>query len=193
MGLETLFAAFDRLRGKVKGAKLVVIGDGELRPSLEALRDDFGMAHDVRFLGVVTDAELVRWYQAADLFVLPTVAYEGFGMATVEALACGTPVVGTTVGATPEILEPFDSSALVRDGGTTALAERLEEVLFRADDRMRERCAGYAAGQFPWDRVLNRWERAVAETLGPMGGCAQGSGGGPRSQRRDEPEGKPTP
>lgn len=170
MGLETLFAAFARVRREAQGAKLVVVGDGELRPSLEALRDDFGMAGDVRFLGVVTDADLVQWYQAADLFVLPTVAYEGFGMATVEALACGTPVVGTTVGATPEILGPFEPSLLVRDSSASALTEKLEEILAGLDDHLRNRCSEYAASRFAWDRVLTRWERAVDQMLGQESG-----------------------
>ena len=165
MGLETLFAAFARVRREARGAKLVVVGDGELRPSLEALRDHFGMAGDVRFLGIVTDAELVQWYQAADLFVLPTVSYEGFGLATVEALACGTPVVGTTVGATPEILEPFEPSLLVRDGNPSVLAEKLEDILLDVDDHLRNRCAEYAASSFAWDRVMTRWERAVGQML----------------------------
>ena len=69
-----------------------------------------GLDKHVTFLGFVPDADLPRYYQAADVFVLPTRELEGFGLVTAEALACGTPVLGTPVGATPELLEPLDAA-----------------------------------------------------------------------------------
>ena len=93
MGLETLLRALARLDGETR---LVIAGRGSLGAALEKLSVALGIGSRVRFLGRVPDAELVDWYRAADLFVLPTVAYEGFGMATLEALASGRPVVART-------------------------------------------------------------------------------------------------
>jgi len=62
-----------------------------MRARLEAMSVGKGLAETVRFLGAIPDGDLPAYYQAADLFVLPTLALEGFGLATLEALACGTP------------------------------------------------------------------------------------------------------
>ena len=61
----------------------------------------------------------------------PVFALEGFGLVTVEALACGTPVLGTPVGATPELLKPLDPALLARDASTEALAEGILAFLKR--------------------------------------------------------------
>ncbi len=87
-----------------------------LRPEVEAEVARLGLGDAVTLTGRIDDNALVRHYQAADLFALPTQAYEGFGMVTLEALACGTPVVGTPVGATPEIpVAPLDPALVSRD------------------------------------------------------------------------------
>ena len=97
--------------------RLIVVGDGTLRPALEQQSRELGLAGRVRFAGLVDESALRDWYRAADVVVLPTIAYEGFGLATAEALACGTAVVGTPVGATPELLAPLDPRLLAT--GTT--------------------------------------------------------------------------
>ena len=105
MGLDTLLAAMVRLGAPVARASVLIGGAGSLREALERQVGQLGLDKHVTFLGFVPDAELPRYYQAADVFVLPTRELEGFGLVTVEALACGTPVLGTPVGATPELLE----------------------------------------------------------------------------------------
>src|SRR5438132_854951 len=104
MGLDNLLGAMAVLKARCPSALLLIGGAGSLRGALEAQSQALGLEAHVKFLGFVPDAELPRYYQAADVFVLPTRELEGFGLVTVEALACGTPVLGTPVGATPEIL-----------------------------------------------------------------------------------------
>ena len=123
MGLEELLAAVAAV-GDPRFT-LAITGDGGQRESLERLARSLGIAERVRFLGRVSESELRALYAAADLYVLPTVAYEGFGMSTVEALASGTPVLGTAVGATPEILAPIDEALLVPQADAESLAEGL--------------------------------------------------------------------
>jgi glycosyltransferase involved in cell wall biosynthesis len=162
MGLELLLHAFARVEGR---GLLVIAGTGPLDSSLRKLANELGVAPQVRFLGSVSDAELVDWYGAADLFVLPTVAYEGFGMATAEALATGLPVVGTPVGATPELLEPLDASFV--SGGTEpdAIAATLVLNLDRTGGELRRRCREYAVERLSWDVVIPGWEAALEETI----------------------------
>ena len=142
------------------------------------LSGELGLDDRARFVGRVEESELRDWYRAADLVVLPTVAYEGFGMVTAEALATGTPVVGTPVGATPELLEPLDPRLVAVGSDPTALADAIRQALSFADDRFRERCRAYAVARFDWDSVIVEWEDALSDAaLGPDGprpptGCA---------------------
>lgn len=102
MGLDLLLDAAAALHRDGARFVLLVGGDGPEREALE--RRAAPLRDFVRFLGSIDEERLPRLFAAADLFVLPTRALEGFGMVTLEALACGTPVLGTTVGATPEVL-----------------------------------------------------------------------------------------
>ena len=109
MGHPLLLRAFARVVETHPDARLHVTGSGPLRADLEALADRLGIADSVTFLGYVPDEALPGVYAASDCFVLPTIELEGFGLATLEALASGTPVVATPVGATPEVLEAVDA------------------------------------------------------------------------------------
>ncbi|HEX8066699.1 MAG TPA: glycosyltransferase family 4 protein [Thermoleophilaceae bacterium] len=163
MGLEDLIAAMARLDGDVT---LAVAGTGFLEPALRRAAGELGVADRVRFLGAVPDGELRDWYRAADAFVLPTVAYEGFGIATAEALASGTPVVGTPVGATPELLEPLEPRLVTAGTGPEALADGVRDALAMAGPELRERCRAHAVERLGWARVVERWEAALAEAAG---------------------------
>ena len=112
----------------------------------------------------MSDGELALWHRAADVFVLPTVAYEGFGLVTAEALASGTPVVGTRVGATPELL---DADLLARGTDSTALAEAIRYGLGVATPAFRARCREYAESRLAWKTVLPEWERVLQEARRP--------------------------
>jgi len=84
--------------------ELLIAGTGRHEKRLKQLAQDYGVAENVTFLGFVLDDELPVVYSAADIFVFPS-RYEGFGLVFLEAMACGTPVVGTPVGGIPDIVE----------------------------------------------------------------------------------------
>lgn len=158
MGVSQLLQALARLAPERPNARLVVVGDGFLRPSLEEEARALGLGDRVTFLGRVEDARLCELYQAADIFVLPTQAYEGFGMVTLEALAAGTPVVATPAGATPEILVPLEPGLVCPDPGEEALAERLGHWLAGGGlPEMRARARSHAL-TYSWPRVMDRYE-----------------------------------
>ena len=119
---------------------LAVVG-GHAGRSLRRLASELGLSENVRFTGRVADDVLKDWYRAADLFVLPTVAYEGFGMATAEALASGTPVIGTPVGATPELLEPLDPRLVAPGTDPEALAAGITAGIELARTELERPCA----------------------------------------------------
>ena len=162
MGIDVLLQALPLL--SPSDHRLAVVGDGMLRAALEQQARDLGVADRVLFAGAVSEQELRDWYRAAVVVVVPTVAYEGFGLATVEALACGSPVVGTAVGATPELLGPFDPRLLAADATPAGLAEALERVTAATSPDFRTACREYAAS-YSWPGVMPGWEAALAAVL----------------------------
>jgi glycosyltransferase involved in cell wall biosynthesis len=156
MGLEVLIDAFV----DVPGARLVVGGTGPLEGELKAQVARLGLQDRVSFPGRLADDDLVRHYQAADLTVVPTIALEGFGLVTVESLACGTPVVGTAEGGTQEILEGFRPDLLVPPGDAAALARKIREAL--AAPPSQEACRAYAEAHYAWPRVLDHLEAELS-------------------------------
>ncbi len=163
MGLEELLGAL--AIADDPGMTLAITGDGGQRSALEALALSLGVQSRVRFLGRVGEAELHALYAAADLFVLPTVAYEGFGMSTVEALASGTPVLGTAVGATPEILGRIDDELIVPRADAGSLAEGIRRIVAKLTPELRARCAEHARAEYSWDTAIVRWEEALLAAI----------------------------
>ena len=161
MGLEPLLHAVALLRRR-RPVRLAVVGSGSLAGRLERLRCDLGLGDAVLLAGRVPDEQLPDWYRAGDLFVLPTAAYEGFGIATAEALACGTPVVGTPVGATPELLLPLDRRLVTAAADAESLAAGIAAVL---DDAaaLRGPCRAYALERLDWRHAVVAWESALAD------------------------------
>jgi glycosyltransferase involved in cell wall biosynthesis len=172
MGLDRLLEAMARVRYFHPQAHLVVAGTGSRADELRQQAAALGVEDAVDFVGFVDDARLAAYYQAADAFVLPTRELEGFGLVTVESLACGTPVLGTPVGATPEILAPLDPALLFRDASAAAIADGLDRFLrgFAADPArgaaQRAACRRYAESQYGWDRSVTALERALETVAG---------------------------
>jgi glycosyltransferase involved in cell wall biosynthesis len=138
MGLENLILAVSRLGGE--GDILLLIGgEGPLRSSLQRLIAEHGLTGRVRLLGFLPEKELPAYYQAADLVLMPTSEMEGFGLVTVEALACGAPVLATPVGALPEILGRVDPILLADGPDSGSLAAAIRRVLRRFRDHPGER------------------------------------------------------
>jgi glycosyltransferase involved in cell wall biosynthesis len=181
MGVEQLLRAVQRLADR--RLTLVVVGRGRLDAALRSLSAELGLEREVRFVGSVPDDELGDWYRAADLFVLPTAAYEGFGMVTAEALASGTPVVGTPVGATPELLAPLDPRLVARGTDADALADAISEALALTGPEFRRRCREYASERFSLETKIAEWERALVETVDIAPGPAPPRGCGGRRTR----------
>lgn len=162
MGLEVLLEAFARVHAARPDARLAIAGTGPLAGALEAQAAALGVRDAVRFLGRVSDTALVQCYQAADLTVVPTVALEGFGLITVESLACGTPVLGTREGGTAEILAPY-AELLVPPGDAAALYARMAAFLaggLAVPDAAA--CRAHAETRYAWPQVLTQLEAVLA-------------------------------
>lgn len=167
MGIDNLIRAMVPVVRKVPNTVLYIAGEGALREELERLVEDCGLQRSVRLLGRVSSGDLVRWYQAADLGIVPTITLEGFGLVTAEALACGTPVLGTPYGGTKEILERFAPELLFADKTPESMADKIVSVLKGATAvPSRAECRRHVLNHYTWDKVASRltgvFELAIA-------------------------------
>ncbi len=174
MGLENLITAMKDICKEVPGTLLLVGGRGPLKPRLEELIRETGQDGSVRLLGFVPAELLPYYYQAADLFVLPTRALEGFGMVTLEAMACGTPVVGTPIGGTKEVVGAFDPALLFDDTTSGAMSRKIVSLLTGERD-LRElgaACRRYVEEHLTWEKIGQEYEAVLKAAANRDGGRA---------------------
>ncbi|HEU5003745.1 MAG TPA: glycosyltransferase family 4 protein [Actinomycetota bacterium] len=167
MGLDTLLRAWSTSLGEDPRAVLVLAGDGPLRSDLEALAARLGIASRVRFLGWVSEDDLVACYRSADACVVPSVALEGFGLVALESLACGTPVIATDVGGLPDALVGLDPSAIVPAGDSGALARRLLAARTGARALPDPAACRAHAEEFSWRQVAARNQEVYRAASAP--------------------------
>jgi glycosyltransferase involved in cell wall biosynthesis len=133
-GHEHLLRAVARLRARGVAAAVLLAGDGPLRPQLEALAGELGLAESVQFLGNVPRAGDVL--AVADLFVLPSLV-EGMPLALLEAMSAGKAAIATSVGGIPEVIQPDVNGLLVPPADETALANAIARLLGSRELRQR--------------------------------------------------------
>lgn len=157
-----------RLAAAQPAARLVVVGDGEQLPALEARKRELGFGDEVTFTGALPRQRLLEVYQAADVYCLPSL-YEGFPVAILEAMAAALPVVATRVSGIPEAVTPGETGELVEPEDVAGLAAALSAVL--ADPvrarAMGERGRAILAERFSIDAVAREYLELWQELLPP--------------------------
>ena len=159
-GQDVLIRALPRIRRRVHGATLIVVGDGPGRERLERLAAQNGADGSVVFVGQVPEADLARYYRAGDVFAMPCrtrlagLEVEGWGNVFIEAAACGRPVVVGDSGGARESLVPGETGLLVDGSDVEQVAEAVGSLLedpARADAMGRAGRARVEAS-FDWSR-----------------------------------------
>ncbi|PYQ34409.1 MAG: N-acetyl-alpha-D-glucosaminyl L-malate synthase BshA [Acidobacteria bacterium] len=155
---------FDRIRRRIP-ARLLLIGDGPERSLAERLARDLGFEDRATFLGNVVAIETVL--PVGKLLLLPSDA-ESFGLAALEAMACGVPVIGTAAGGLPEVVEDGASGFLKPVGDVEGMAEAALELLTDADRwaRFSKEARRRAVEEFPTREIVSRYRKLYEETLG---------------------------
>lgn len=166
--VDTLVTAYGRFRRKTGlPHKLLIVGKPKYKfeAVFEAIRNS-GYEQDVIFAGFVPDEELPMYYNAADLFVFPSL-YEGFGLPVIEAMACGAPVICSNASCLPEVAG--DAALLAEARDADAFAAHMERVLgspavaedFRARGLRR-------AAEYSWDRTARETLAVYNRVAGPQ-------------------------
>jgi D-inositol-3-phosphate glycosyltransferase len=123
-----------------------------------------GLGHAVELRGTVPQADLPLYYSAADVLAMPS-AYESFGMAALEAMACGTPVVAYRVGGLAELVQHGFTGFLAEPGNIKEFAALLERVLRSNRREQMGRNGAALARRFRWEGVAERTMNLYEETL----------------------------
>lgn len=151
--MNVLFRAFARVRTRYPDLRLVLTGDAP-EPFVRRALEESGVQDAVEFVGYQSREMLVKLYQGAELFVLPS-SQEGLCISMLEALACGLPVVSTRCGGPESVIVDGQTGLLVENGNPDALAAGIFRLLDHPGElnAMRRQSAEYAQHNFAKDFV----------------------------------------
>jgi glycosyltransferase involved in cell wall biosynthesis len=163
VGLHELIRAAQLVRAQTPNFVLKIAGRGPLHDELQSSIASLGLSECVELLGFVSEEDLVKAYQAADVTLLPSQALEGFGTIISESLACGTPVIVTPIGGMPEAVAPLGTQLIARSASSADIAERMEAALRRSlTFPDRDACRAFALEHYDWDLVAARIKTVFA-------------------------------
>nr|WP_199332142.1 glycosyltransferase family 4 protein [Anabaena lutea] len=157
MGIDKLLQAIAIIKPHIPDIWLAIAGRGHIQDLLQQQAIELGLENNVKFLGFLPEEELPIAYQAADLTIMPSQSFEGFGLAILESLACGTPVVCTPVGGMPEILQGFSPDLITNSTTVESIAEKLEQALLgKIYLPSREECRDYTIINYDWTNIAQK-------------------------------------
>ncbi len=144
--------------------RLLMVGDGPLLEPAKALVGELGLQEKVEFLGLKEN--IPQLLPQLDLFVLPS-AYESFGLAALEAMACGVPVLASRAGGLPEVVEEGQSGFLGEVGDIEGMTFKAREALEdpRRLQLLRTGARHRAEQIFPQDRIIDTYESFYRQVL----------------------------
>jgi glycosyltransferase involved in cell wall biosynthesis len=171
MGLDNLIHAMRDVVKDCPDVYLVIGGEGPLKERLLSLVRSLHLENNVALVGFIPEDDLPDYYRMADIFVLPTLELEGFGLVTLEAMASAVPVLGTPVGGTVEILSRFDPACLFADARPESMAALIVEkyrafkhqpALYRD---ISVRCRSFVENNYSWENNIKQMENIFRDLL----------------------------
>lgn len=154
MNVDVLLKAFALLKKNLPNVKFVKIGESQsygARENIVKLINQLDIKDDVIFTGYVSEDDMPKWYNSADILVYPC-DYAGFGLPPLEAMSCGTPVITSNTSSLPEVVGP--EGLMVDPKDHRVMAEKLEHVL--ANDEISDELVSNGlerAKNFSWDEA----------------------------------------
>lgn len=167
-GVAQLVAAMPAILAAHPGCRLVIAGDGLQRDHIAAEIERLGVGGSVSMVGRISNGELLVGYQQADLVVTPTQELEGFGLATAEALACGTPCLVTPAGANPELVSGLSSKLVAADVSPVAMAAAVISLLGDPEllATLKPRCRPAVDPAMGWPAIAEQHRELYATIAG---------------------------
>lgn len=156
-GVRYLINAMHHVLQRFHKYRLVVVGNGPERPKLGKLADNMGISDRVAFVGFQRYSEVRYWMQHAKLLVLPSLE-EAQGVVLLEAMACGTPVVASSVGGIPDVVTP-EVGILVPPADPDALSNAIQSILGDPDlwNFMSRMARKRAVDYYDWSVIADQY------------------------------------
>ncbi len=158
-GIDDLIRAFARIsKSTADNYKLLLVGDGEMKPQLQSLSKKLGIFDNIIFAGSISHADLPKYLKISDIFVRPSRS-EGLGIAFLEAMAAGIPIIATKVGGIPDFLKDKETGLFAEAGNQEDLAEKIKLIL--SDDdlsvRLTKNAKNLVAEKYNWNIVAQQF------------------------------------
>ncbi len=170
-GIDTVLRALPQVAHQIPGVRYLIGGSGPDRDRLEALSRELHLSDRVQFLGTIPNEDLHRYYNACDVFVMPSCEdrphVEGFGIAFLEANACGKPVIGAWSGGIPDAVRHGETGLLVEPDDEAELAAAMLRLLRDAPlaARLGRNGRQRVRDEASWDHVADQLYEAIAARL----------------------------
>ncbi len=146
---------------------LLVVGDGDLRKEYERQANELGVSNRVIFIGTIRHEHLPTYFQSADVTVLPSSQTESFGLVLIESLACGTPVIASSLPGVRTVVNHGSDGLLVEPNQPVSLAEAISTIL--RDESLRQamgqRGRAKVEANYGWEQIGVRLEGIYREVL----------------------------
>jgi glycosyltransferase involved in cell wall biosynthesis len=167
-GLSVLFASVRIITRTNQRVRLTVVGEGDAVERYEQLAAALEITPYVTFKGALQGAKLTAAYQHADVLVLPSISdAEAFGTVTIEAMACGTPVIASRIGGLRQVLETTGGGLLVEPNSPGAIAAAVQQLI--VDEPLRKRLARTGLlsvrHDFVWQSIAETYQRQFARLV----------------------------
>lgn len=155
-GIDVLLNAVLIIIKKIPDLHIYIAGSGPEESKLKKLVKGLNIEKNVNFLGFISGEKKYAYYKSADIYVQPS-RYETFGVAVLEAMACGKPVVASNVGGIPFVVEDGKTGLFFECGNIEDLAEKV--IILLKNKEMREKMGKEGrerAKEFTWDRIADK-------------------------------------
>ncbi len=165
-GIKYLIMAMKYITKEFSDTKLIIGGAGPEKENLERLTNDIALNDKVIFTGYIKNSELPIYYASSDVFVLPSIVTrdgdtEGLGIVLLEAIASGTPVIGSNVGGIIDIIEDNKTGFLTEPENPEDIANKIIKILEDKKLRHKFSMAGLniVKDKFSWELVTNKFSK----------------------------------
>jgi len=156
-GVRYLIEAMPRIVEQWRDCRLIIVGDGPEKSKLITLANELGLGEKVDFVGSMPQERLFAFMGVSDVFVGPSL-FEGLGNVFIEAMNCGTPVIGTRVGGIPDIIDDGVNGLLVPPRDSDSIAGAVTTILKDGElaSRLSRNGLKTVEERFDWNRICER-------------------------------------
>lgn len=164
-GVSNLLKAISRVLSSENEAKFLIVGDGKLRVEVEEFSNKENLSAKVKFASWIPHDEIPKHLNELKLLVLPSYT-EGLPNIMLEAMACGTPVLATPVGAIPDIIKDGETGFIMEDNSTECIATNILRALNDPNlEQITRNARALVEGEFTYEKAVGRYRSVLASLI----------------------------